>query len=93
VIAASGPDAADCIEDGLTGRLVEEGDAGALAEAVESLTRHGDAARRLGAAAARRVHEVHAWQGVVEAVEAVYDDVLGLATFAPAEDSISRAGR
>ena len=93
VVAAASPVAAEWIEDGLTGRIVSPGDSDALAAAIESLVRHGDAARRLGAAAARRVRETHSWSSVVETVEAAYDEVLGLATFAPDAERVTHAKR
>ena len=65
------------------GILVPPGDAAALAAAVELFQRRPDMARRLGEAGARRVRETYTWARVTEQFEAVYDEVLGLASFAP----------
>jgi glycosyltransferase involved in cell wall biosynthesis len=73
----------DVIEDGNTGRLVPPGDAAALASALEDFHRRPDAARHLGRAGAERVRTRYTWPRIVEAFEAVYDEVLGLASFAP----------
>ncbi len=73
----------DVIEDGVNGRLVPPEDAGALAAALEDLLRRSDAAVRLGRAGQCTVRERYTWERVVEQFEAVYDEVLGLATFAP----------
>ncbi len=75
----------DVIEDGVSGRLVPAGDAAALAEVLADFHRRPDAARRLGLAGAERVRAEFTWPRVVEAFEAVYDEVLGLASFTPAE--------
>jgi len=75
----------DVIEDGVSGRLVPAGDSVALANVLGDFHRRPDAARRLGLTGAERVHAHHTWERVVEAFEAVYDEVLGLASFAPAE--------
>src|SRR5262245_13496829 len=87
----------DVIEDGVSGRLVPVGDSVALAEALGDFHRRPDAARRLGLTGAERMHAHYTWERVIEAFEAVYDDVLGLASFAPAEaeafSSGARAGR
>ncbi len=88
VIASAVGGAIDSIEHGATGRLVPPGDARALADALESFHRRPDAAVRLGREAARRILEDHEWERVVEAYEAVYDDVLGLASFTP--DAVAR---
>jgi glycosyltransferase involved in cell wall biosynthesis len=37
---------------------------------------------------AERVRERYTWQKVVENFEAVYDDVLGIASFAPARPRV-----
>lgn len=73
----------DVIEDGVGGRLVPAGDAEALAGVLEEFHRKPDAARRLGRAGAARVRSDFTWARIVEGFEAVYDEVLGLASFAP----------
>lgn len=83
----------DVIEDGVTGRLVPAGDAAALAAVLEDFHRRPDAARRLGSDGAERVRAEFTWASVAEAFEAVYDDVLGLASFAPARGGPRRRWR
>ena len=73
---SSRPRSADCrrrSSDGVTGRLVPERDAAALAardSAVAGATRRG---RRLGAAARARVERDFGWARVAERFEAAYD--------------------
>ena len=83
VVASAVGGIPEVIEDGVHGRLVPPGDAAALAEALETFHRHPDAARRLGLEAGRRVRDQFTWKRVAEQFEAVYDEVLGLASFAP----------
>jgi hypothetical protein len=45
----------------------------------------------MGVRAAERVRQHYTWPRVVESFEAVYDEVLGLASFSPA--SRERGGR
>ena len=73
----------DVIEDGVNGRLVAADDPAALAQALEDFARRSDAALSLGHAGQRLVREHYTWERVVEQFEAVYDEVMGLATFAP----------
>lgn len=82
----------DVVEDGVNGRLVPAGDSVALANVLGDLHRRPDAARRLGLEGAERVHAQYTWEGVVEAFEAVYDEVMGLASFAPAEAEVASSG-
>ena len=70
-------------QDGVNGRLVPPEDAPALAAALEEIATKSEAALRLGRAAQRLVREQYTWERVVEQFELVYDEVLGLATFAP----------
>ena len=81
----------DAIEDGIDGRLVPAGDASALAAVLEDFHRKPDAARRLGRAGAARVRSDFTWDRIVEGFEAVYDEVLGLASFAPTGGDDPRA--
>ncbi|HYM82296.1 MAG TPA: glycosyltransferase family 4 protein [Candidatus Limnocylindria bacterium] len=74
----------EVVQDGVSGRLVPPGDAGALADALEEFHRKPDPARRMGVAGAERVRAEYTWERVVAGFEAVYDDVLGLASFTPA---------
>jgi glycosyltransferase involved in cell wall biosynthesis len=83
VVASAVGGIPEVVEDGWSGRLVPPGDARSLAEALESLHRRPDWASRLGSNAARRIKEDFAWARVIDGYEAVYDDVLGLASFGP----------
>ena len=73
----------DVIQDGENGRLVPPDDSTALAVVLEEFANKSDAAMRLGRAGQRLVREQYTWERVVEQFELVYDEVLGLATFAP----------
>lgn len=84
VVASAVGGVPETIEDGVHGRLVPAGDASALAAVLEEFQRRPDAARQLGTRAAERVRQRYTWARVIEAFEAVYDDVLGLASFTPA---------
>lgn len=81
---------ADALEDGVSGTLVPPGDPVALAAALESLHKRADKAWRMARLAAQRVRERYTWEAVVDEFEAVYDDVLGYATFTPAEEPPAR---
>jgi len=59
----------------------------ALADALEMLHRRPGDAVLLGREAARQVEETLRWERVIDACEESYDEVLGLATFAPGEES------
>lgn len=73
----------EVLEDGVHGRLVPAGDPVALADALELFHRKPDRAIRMGRAGAERVRRDYLWPEVVRGFEAVYDEVLGLATFSP----------
>jgi glycosyltransferase involved in cell wall biosynthesis len=75
----------EVIDHDVHGELVPPGDALALADALERVHRRTERAMRLGRAAGERVRRDYHWGAVAEAFEAVYDDVLGLASFAPHE--------
>ncbi len=47
----------------------------------------------MGRAGGELVRRDYTWAAVADGFEAVYDDVLGLATFSPAEPSRGRRGR
>ena len=91
VVASAVGGVPEVLEDGEHGRLVPSSDARALADVLEQFHRKPDAALRLGAAGQRRVRESYTWERVVEQFEAVYDEVLGLASFAPAGSARHRA--
>ena len=83
----------EVVADGEHARLVPPEDPRALADALEAFHVRPDAAFRLGRRGAARVRESYTWSRVVEAFEAVYDEVLGLASFALADRGGSRGGR
>jgi len=83
VVASAVGGVPEAIEDGVHGALVPPGDALALADELERFHRKTERASRLGRAAGERVRRDFLWQAVAEGFEAVYDDVLGLATFSP----------
>jgi glycosyltransferase involved in cell wall biosynthesis len=83
VVAGAAGVAHELIESLCNGRLVRPGDVDDLAETLATLARHQDASRRLGAVAAARAREEHAWPRIIETLEAIYDEVLGLTSFAP----------
>jgi glycosyltransferase involved in cell wall biosynthesis len=83
----------EVIEDHVHGRLVPPGDAPVLAGTLEEFHRKPEAARQLGRSGAARVRAEYTWPRVIEGFEAVYDDVLGLASFAPAPVPSVRGAR
>jgi glycosyltransferase involved in cell wall biosynthesis len=83
VVASAVGGIPEVVEDGVHGRLVPADDPAALAAVLEWFHRKPDAAQRLGRHGAQRVQEAYTWERVVESFEAVYDEVLGLASFAP----------
>ena len=90
VVASAVGGIPEVVESGVHGRLVPPGDPAALAEALEGFHRQPDAARRMGLAGGRRVRDQYTWSRVAEQFEAVYDEVLGLASFAPGAPSRGR---
>jgi glycosyltransferase involved in cell wall biosynthesis len=93
VIGTAVSDLAQWVESPGCGRLVPPGDSAALAEALEGFYRRPDAARRLGLQGALRIQEEFSWERVAEAYESVYDEVLGLATFAPENEAAAHGAR
>jgi len=92
VIATAVGGVPEVVSHGDNGWLVPAGDVTALADALELFHRKSDRATRLGRAAAELVLHDYSWQAVVEGFEAVYDEVVGLATFSPDEASHARGG-
>ncbi len=63
----------DAIQDGVTGRLVPERDARALADAIGSLLANPEQARRVGDAARAAVIRQFGWDRVAERFELAYE--------------------
>ncbi len=63
----------DAIQDGVTGRLVPERDARALADAIGSLLANPEQARRMGDAARAAVIRQFGWDRVAERFELAYE--------------------
>lgn len=80
VVATPAGGIGSVVEDGVSGRLVPERDAAALAQAIGSLLDRPHAARALGATARARVLERHGWGRVAERFEAAYDTAVGART-------------
>ncbi len=66
----------EVVADGETGVLVEAGDAGALATALEALLGDRERARAFGAAGTRRAREEFSVARMAERTQAVYDEAL-----------------
>jgi colanic acid/amylovoran biosynthesis glycosyltransferase len=73
VVATTAGGLPQVIEDGVTGRLVPERDATALAAAIGDLLRHAERRRALGDAARRHVERHFGWARVAARLEAIYD--------------------
>jgi glycosyltransferase involved in cell wall biosynthesis len=76
VVAAAHGGLPEIVRDGVTGRLVEPGDAGALARALRELAADPAVRERLGAAAAADVGVRFAPALALERTQALYDRVL-----------------
>lgn len=74
IVASAG--SAKGLADGVTGRVVPDGDEAAFAAAVVALLRDGGERSRLGHAARRSVENPEAWEGVLDHIEAIYRRVL-----------------
>ena len=77
VVAADHGGLPEIVRDGVTGRLVAPGDAGALAAALAGLRDDPAERARLGAAAGADVRERFAPALLRERVQALYDELLG----------------
>ncbi|TMQ68561.1 MAG: glycosyltransferase family 4 protein [Candidatus Eisenbacteria bacterium] len=91
VVATSVGGIPELIEDGVHGRLVPPGDPEALAAALSELHGKQDLAREMGRNGAERHRACFTWDRAIEGFEAVYDDLLGLASFSPSA-RVSRPG-
>lgn len=67
----------EAVEDGVTGLLVGEREANALAEVIKSLLREPETASRLGEAGAQSVRREYGSSSAIEALEAIYDRAGG----------------
>jgi glycosyltransferase involved in cell wall biosynthesis len=76
VIGARAGGVPDVIDEGQDGLLVRFGDIAALAEAIGTLLRDRETARRLGAAGRAKVLRELTWDKVYERVRGVYAEVL-----------------
>src|SRR5437773_92723 len=74
IVASAG--SAKGLRDGVTGRIVPDGDQAAFAAAVVELLSDAAARARLGAAARHAVEDARAWDGVLDRIETVYRNVL-----------------
>jgi len=88
VVASAVGGLPDLIQDGVSGLLVPPGEPHALADALERLAKRPDEARRMGLRASDAVRDAYSWGRIVEAYESVYDEALGLATFAPEAEPV-----
>ena len=68
--------APDVVQDGVTGRLVEYGDAEGLARATDELLRDDALRARLGAAGQARAFAEYSWDAVVDRTIALYRELL-----------------
>lgn len=83
VVATAVGGVPDVVRDGENGSLVPPGDVEALATALETLHRRTDRSLRLAREGQRTVREQFTWHAVADGFEAIYDEVLGLATVTP----------
>jgi glycosyltransferase involved in cell wall biosynthesis len=74
IVASAG--SAKGLRDGVTGRIVPDGDEHAFASAVVELLEDPAARTRLGTAARRTVEDPRAWDAVLDRIESVYRRVL-----------------
>ncbi len=74
IVASAG--SAKGLRDGVTGRIVPDGDEVAFAAAVVELLSDAAARARLGTAARHAVEDPRAWDGVLDRIETVYRNVL-----------------
>jgi glycosyltransferase involved in cell wall biosynthesis len=79
----------ELVRDGLHGRLVPPGDAGAFAAAIESLARDPDSRHRMGAAGIERVAEGWDLDAGADRIQQLLQATLPSATEAPAEAAVA----
>src|SRR5205085_914236 len=78
IVASAG--SAKGIVDGVTGRVVPDGDEEGFAAAVVALLRDGAERERLGTAARSAVEDPAAWHGVLDRIEAIYRQLVTTTT-------------
>lgn len=76
IITTDAPGCRDAIEDGVTGLLVTERDAGALADAMRTLLTDSERARDYGRAGRRRAEEIFRIEDVVAQHLRIYDSLV-----------------
>ena len=81
IVASAG--SAKGLVDGVTARIVPDGDAAAFAGAVVALLRDADLRRWLGLAARASVEDHGLWENVLDRIEAVYHRVVAGRGFRP----------
>lgn len=74
IVASTG--SAKGLRDGVTGRVVPDGDEAAFAAAVVELLHDGSARARLGRAARRAVLDPAGWEQVLDRIEAIYNNLV-----------------
>jgi len=87
IVASAG--SAKGLRDGVTGRIVPDGDQAAFAAAVVELLSDAAARARLGAAARHAVEDARAWDGVLDRIETVYRNVLAARSAASTDPEAS----
>jgi len=78
-VCSDSGDATGPVQDGVTGRVVPEGDFAAVAEAAVRLLHRRDEAERLGRAARERVRTEHSGQQMARRLEILYENLLARA--------------
>jgi glycosyltransferase involved in cell wall biosynthesis len=102
VVTTPAGDAADLVEDGRTGFVVDFGDKKKLVERIERLTDSPDLRRELGEAGRKRVEEVYGCAGVASRLLGIYRKVAlergkrhlasRIETLADSEDALGGVG-
>src|SRR6266704_6726275 len=87
IVASAG--SAKGLRDGVTGRIVPDGDEAAFAAAVIELLADAAARARLGAAARHAVEDPRAWDEVLDRIETVYRNVLAARSAARSDPEAS----
>ena len=89
IVATALNQAAEVIQDGHNGLLVEAGDVNGFAEAMLTLLNDSVERGRLGQNARRRAVEQYSWEQYAKRLEEIYLNVLGNAPPASSSTSIS----